>query len=347
MTRIARSFLVPTLALLPLATAQEAPPPPAPELKKLEPMIGNWTGSGTMTMPGGQPTKWNARGTLRWALDGHFMQWDFISAFDGVPVPVVFRAYVGWDRENKRYVDAMSNNAGEAMLHEVSLLPDGTMLHLMPRNQGGQQYAERWRLKVNGDTMTYAIDVLMSQGTSQTFVDGTFKRGGEAFDGRFDVPPWLGAKPHDAIAKLCRSAGAYDVKGEMLMAADQPAVKITGTDTFRAVFGGTVLHGHTDGAAEGMPGKYVGEVFWGHDAVKNRVTGIYVSNFGEVMQLDAWWAGDKLISVSAGPWMGQPTAQRMVMEFDAAGAATRATNHSIVGGGPPFESFRGTYAKKN
>ncbi len=346
MTRCVPALVLSLLAV-PAALAQEGPPGPAPELKKLEPMVGNWTGTGSFNQPGGKPSKWYARGTYRWALDGHFLQEDFSIVFEGQPAPLVFRAYLGWDRENKRYVNAVAMNAGEVSLHEVKLLPDGTLLQIMLQQQMGQPYAERSLLKVEGDKMTHSIDLLMSQGASITIIDGTFTRGGESFDGQFGAATWMGAKPHEAIGKLARSAGAYDVVGEMLMAAGQPPIGVTGVDTFRAVFGGTVLHGHTEGEAAGMPGKYVGEVFWGHDAAKNCLCAVYVSNMGEVMSLEGRWSGDgKLISTSSALWMGQPAVQRMLMEFDGAGAATRATGHTIHGVAPPFESFTATYTKK-
>ena len=49
-----------------------------------------------------------------------------------------------------------------------------------------------------------------------------------------------------------------------------PPIRIGGVDQFRPVFGGVIFHGHTEGAAEGMPGKYVGEVFWAHDPRRRR-----------------------------------------------------------------------------
>jgi hypothetical protein len=133
----------------------------------------------------------------------------------------------------------------------------------------------------------------------------------------------------------------------MVMMPGQPATKITGTDAFRTAYGGMVFVGTTVGAAEGMPGKYSAEVFWGHDAARDCLVGVYVSNMGEVMQMDSRWTADgRLLTTSNALFMGQPTVQRMLMEFDADGAAKGASCHSIAGTAAPFESFKATYTKK-
>src|SRR5215475_3789858 len=52
--------------------AQMGPPTPAPELKKLDFMAGNWTAEGTMNMGPGTPTS-------KWAMNTHaeWMQGNF------------------------------------------------------------------------------------------------------------------------------------------------------------------------------------------------------------------------------------------------------------------------------
>ncbi len=63
--------------------------------------------------------------------------------------------------------------------------------------------------------------------------------------------------------------------------------------------------------------------------------------------MDLHWAEDgALVSTSAGTMMGQPMAQRFVIEFDDAGACKRGVGHTIFGTMAPFESFRATYARK-
>jgi hypothetical protein len=232
----------------------QAPPAPAPELKKLAPLVGSWSGGGEMRDPSGATTKWTARGVYAWALDGHFVQEDFRIDFAGMDTPLVFRAYLGWDREQKRFVNAVANNGGEVDLHEFQLLPDGTHVQVMRKMQAGVPYAERTLTKIDGDTMTMTIDMLMANGPSTTLVNGTFARVAkvEPIGGHGDR--WMGKQPHASLAKLQRSAGVYDVQGQVVPMPGAPALKITGTDDFRVMLGCTVLHGHTEGAAEGMPG---------------------------------------------------------------------------------------------
>ncbi len=81
--------------------------------------------------------------------------------------------------------------------------------------------------------------------------------------------PLVGAARSPMTAQLAKSAGSYDVAGEVVMAPGASPMKISGVDTFRSVFGGVVMHGSTRGSAEGVPGAYEGEVFWGFDPAKN------------------------------------------------------------------------------
>ncbi len=339
------------LAVVVAAPRAQEMPVPAPELKQLEPLVGNWTGKGTMTEPTAPTptvTPWEGHGTYAWALDGHFLRGDFSIAFQGMEPPIVMRSYLGWDREHERYVHLSANSAGEVGLQQMSLQPDGAMVQLSLHEHPGMRFAQRSVFRVTGDTMTHTVDMLMPTGPSLAMVDGKFTRGGKGFAGDLDAKTFMGMTPHDALARLARSAGAYDVAGTMVMTAGQPPMKITGTDTFEAAFGGMAFVGTTTGTAEGMPGKYSAEVWWGHDPSRDCLIGVYVSNMGEVVQMEARWAADgKLVTTGSALYMGQPTVQRMLMEFDASGAAKRASSHSIVGTADPFESFKATYTKKS
>lgn len=339
------------VSLLSLACATpllaQAAPAPAEQLKKFAPLVGNWAGTGEMNEPTGQKTKWTGNGSYRWALDGHFLREDFQVKFEGMPTPVVMHGYLGWDRENRHYLHLVISSSGQAALNRMEVGNDGSMTVLALRQQGAMHYAERSVFKVQEDRLRHTVDLLMPEGASLAMVDGTFTRVDNEFDGAFDTPPLMGGKPSADIARLCRSAGVYGVKGELVMAPGQPPMAITGTDTFRAVFGGSVLHGHTEGAAAGMPGKYVGEVFWSHDEALARMVGHYVSNMGEVMSMDAWWTADgQLCALSSGVFQGQPMVQRTLLQFDGAGAAKSAVSHAISGTAAPFESFRSTYTKQ-
>lgn len=338
-------LLTALLCTLPALPAQDAPKP-APELQKLAPLLGNWTGAGKMNEPGGVSTSWSGRGTYRWALDGFWLREDFAIQFEGDPVPIVKHGYLGWDGENKRYVHLVVSSNGNAELHRLVLGDDGSMQTLSLHDHG-MSYAQRAIFAVKGDELTHSLELLMPTGPSLAMVDGKFTRGGEAFAGAFDTAAFMGAQPEAALAKLARSAGAYDVKGQVVMGPGIPPMQMKGVDTLRPVFGGMVLHVHTDGVAEGMPGKYACEVFWAHDTLRGCLVGHVVSNMGEVMTMEARWAADgKLVGMASALWMGQPLVQRTLMEFDARGALSAAVAHALLGTAAPYESFRATYTKQ-
>jgi len=336
-----------TAFAVPLA-AQQGPPAPAPELQKLAPLLGNWHGTGTANLAAATPTKWSARGTYRWCLDGHFLQEDFELSFEGRPVPLVFRAWLGWDRENRRYVNALANSSGEVALHPMTLQPDGTMVMLMLQAENGVPYAERSLFKVEGDKLVHSIDLLLPQGASKSVVDGFFTRGGDGFDGAFDGAPFAQhADPMMMIGRLGRSAGTYDLAGEVLMAPGAPMLKIHGKDTVRTLWQGAVVHMHSDGGAEGTPGEYHSDLVWGFDSLRKSLRGVYVSNTGAVGVMDGEFADDgSFVATTAGRQQGKPMAQRMIMQFDAKGAIVRGSGHTLLGTAAPIESYRGTYTRQ-
>jgi hypothetical protein len=332
------------LALATLVPAQE-PPKPAAELQQLAAFVGNWQGEGTMTEPGNVVTKWKGIGTYQWALDGHFVREDFRIEFDGMPVPVVMHGYLGWDRENQRFVHLHVSSAGEAALHTMTVA-GGAATSFSLHEQGGMAYSQRMVFAVRGDTLSHTVDLLLPQGPSLAMVAGSFRRGGDGFAGKFDSPAFNGAVPHADLARLTKSAGDYQTEGQMVMAPGMPPIKITGTDRFRAAYGGVLFHGHTEGAAEGMPGKYVGEVFWAYEPKRKSLFAVYLSNMGEIMAMDGRWTADgQLLSTSNGLAMGKVMVQRMLMQFGPTGEARSANAHTIVDTAPPYESFRAKYER--
>ena len=336
-----------TVALAAAAPAQDGAPAPAAELKMLTPLVGNWHGGGSLHEPGDRETRWKAGCSYRWVLDGHFLREDMRIAFDGMEGEVVAFAYLGWDREQRRFVRLMVTNSGKVQLHTLRVGADGRLTTLSLQRQGEQDYAERMAFVVKGDTLHHTVDLLLPDGPSVAIVDGTFQRGGEAVAVGLEAAPFLGGTPHPDQAKLVRSAGRYTTEGTFAMGPGQPAVKVHGTDDFRSGFGGLVLHGHTEGEAEGLPGNYVVEVFWAYDELRQCLVAHYLSNLGELMTMEGRWTKDgQLLATSHGLWNGEPMVQRMRMQFDASGFAVGANSDSIVGAGAPYESFRATYRRQ-
>lgn len=198
-------------ALLPLLSAQEdmAPPKPADEIKRLEPLVGSWKGEGKMHEPMGNRTAWKANISFRWSHDGFWLQEDKVISFADDPQGIVaVRAYLGWDAENRRYVTCIASNTGEVGLHEFELMPDGSMV-LMGTPRQPTPHADRLTMKVDGDSMTQCITKLL-QGLVLDFSSGTFERI------KADGPELAGigafAQPAgDQMRQLNRVAGVYRV----------------------------------------------------------------------------------------------------------------------------------------
>lgn len=335
----------------PRASAQDemAAPQPAAELAKLAPFVGNWEGSGEATFgPGQPPTKWKGHGTHRWSHEGHFLQEDFVLHFDGLPMPMVMRSYLGWDRERSRYAMIKVVSNGQVGLHDLVLLPNGGIYEMQVHHQDGVPYAERSVMRIDGGKLVHSIDLFLAEGASMRVVDAVFKRSEKPCEAPLDTPPFPGIAPHAEVKKLARVHGTYAVQGTMIMAPGMPPMKIGGTDAFVSIFGGVAMLAHTDGAAEGMPGTYVSDGFFGYDDARGCLVMASVSNMGEIMLLEYRFAdGDRaLIGMMAGSYMGAPTAMRYVIDLDEQGALVRGSGHSLIGTAAPFESYTATYTKK-
>jgi hypothetical protein len=350
MTSFARPItaLVSLAAFVSLAAAQDGPPGPAPELQKLAPFVGSWQGSGTaVTDPSGSPSKWTAQSSYRFVLDGHFVQENTTVTFEDMPQPMTFLAWLGWDRENARYVNIGATSTGEAGLHEFEFLADGTMLQIVRQTRDGQTFAERSRTRVAGAELQFAVELLMAEGPSKTVVSGTMAKVDKLTPLAVEASA-TAAAPAEPMQKLARMAGTYAIEGQMVMMPGAPATKITGTDTIATLFGGTLLHVHTDGKAEGMPGVYAADAIFAWDARRQRFVNLFVSNMGEVGSMESFFSDDgkALISTSAALSMGQPASQRWVLELDAGGRPLRGVGHSLAGTHPPFECFAAKYTRK-
>ncbi|MCA8949870.1 MAG: DUF1579 family protein [Planctomycetes bacterium] len=337
-------------ALTTLARSQDemGPPKPAPELKKLAPMIGSWSGGGVFNNPETGPDKWKATGTYRWTHDGFWVQEDFTIHFESLPVPMVFRSYLGWDGEKQRYVNVHAANDGHVGLDTMEIGADGAFVTLAMRDMQGTPFCERAVSKISGDAMELAIDFLMPEGPSALMVEGKFERVDAEAPDALQAGAFAAVDGKDEMARFGKSAGVYDIVGSMVPAPGAPPMAIRGTDTDRMIFGGAVMHAHTLGGSDGMPGEYVSDAFYGWNAKNRCYDVVFVSNMGEVGQMEARFSesGRQLVSTSAGTMMGLPMVQRFVVEVAENGAFTKGVGHSIVGTMAPAETFTCTYAKK-
>lgn len=340
------SALAAGLTLAVALPAQAYDTNPAPQLAKLEQLVGDWTGRGKMIEPTGQETPWTADISYRWTLGGHFLQEDFAVRMEGAAMPMVIRNYYGWDRERGRYVAAMINSNGRARVNEVAVQPDGALTTLQRHHEHGIVFQERARVRVDGDRLEMRVDMLMPEGDSVQVIEGALRRGGERFEGDWSVAAWMGAQPNEAMQELAKMAGSYETKGEMTMAPGMPMTAITGTDEWEMVFGGVAMHGRTDGQAAGAPDAYESHALWGWDPEDQCMNTVFVDSMGMVGEMKCRWFDGKLVSTMAGTQMGTPTTQRYVIYVDDAGRAQRCTGHVTFGAMDPFLSFRASYRRK-
>lgn len=334
------------LAVTGIAAAQEMPKP-APELQKLAPLIGSWRGTGTAEMGPGEPSKWESQSTYAWALGNFYVQEDTVVRFEGMPRPLVMRSYLGWDAERRRYVAAGADNDGTVAVRAIEFAADGTMVHFVDAAHEGQRHLERYTRRIDGDVMTFAIDVLGTTGPSAQPVQGTMKRAGQGTALALDASAFT-ASPAPAMLQLGRTAGTYSVKATMVMSPGMPAMDITGQDEVQRLFDGTIVHVHTTGTAEGSPEQYVGELFYGFDPRDNCIRAVYVSNMGEVGEMSGCFTADgsSFVLTGAPRHQGQLCVQRMTMELGPDGAMTKAVGHTLIGTAPPYESWNATYTRK-
>lgn len=343
--------LLVVLLLSSLLHAQDQAAGPADPLAPFRAMLGNWQGQGTyMVDADAGTTKWRARAAFALCLGGKFVQEDLEFTFDGVPTPLRVRGYLGWDATRKRHVAVVASSAGEVAIHNLAALPEGRLLQTTQLEQQGVPYTDRTSFVVKGNTMSYENDLLMAQGPSIPSVRGAFSRqakDAEAWSLQVDGEAFLGLPPHADIARLGKIAGTYETVGEVLLGVDQPKMQITATDRFTNWFSGGVLAASTVGKAVGMPGSYESLAFWAWDKRTECLRTVYVSSMGEVGQMESWWVGQQLVSVSAGGSAAGPITQRFVQDFDAQGAMVSAVGHSTMGVNAPSESFRATYKRAN
>ncbi|HEX5051343.1 MAG TPA: DUF1579 family protein [Planctomycetota bacterium] len=333
------------LLVLPTLLAAQETPKPAPKLAKLQPLIGSWHGTGTAQMGPGEPSKWESQSTYAWALGNFFVQEDTVVTFADMGKPLVMRSYLGWDAENRSYVSVGVDNDGTVGVHRIELLGDGSMVQMMESFHEGQTYFERYTNRIDGDSMTFAIDMMGAQGPAAQGVQGTMKRTDKAVAIARNAGAFT-ATPAPAITKLARIAGTYAVEAKMLMMPGAPPMNITGQDVVEKLFDGTVVHVHSTGKAEGHPADYVGEAFYGFDQKLGCIRAVFVSSMGEVGDMTGAFTDGGFVLTGAQRYMGQPCVQRMVTELGADGAPTKAIGHVLLGTSAPCECWNATYTKK-
>jgi Protein of unknown function (DUF1579) len=143
-----------------------APPPPAPELKKLDFMAGDWTAEGTMTAgpPGTPSSKWTMKTHAEWMQGNYFLvehsDGDFAAMGKAKELAVL-----GYDADNKVYTYHAFSSMGEAENSTGSVDGD-TWTWTSDENMGGTKMKGRFTMKVLSPT-SYTMKFELSQDGTQ------------------------------------------------------------------------------------------------------------------------------------------------------------------------------------
>ncbi|MBK8974987.1 MAG: DUF1579 family protein [Planctomycetes bacterium] len=341
---VALALLVCTIPAV--AAGQELPKPPT-QLAKFRPLFGTWSGSGT-TVPvaGADAMPWTATMSVEQIHDGFFVQ-ENVRIEVGAPMPLAYRTIYGYDTENQRYVCYTVGNDGSSHFGEYSF-PERGVLQM---NSAGFRHDTPWLSRgiwriAGRNRLTYRSEVAEGTGDMRVYVDGAFERADatppQVVDASFIDPPV--APEMETLAR--RIAGAFDVKGSMIMMPGMPEQKIHGTETFTPILGGHAVHSAVVGFSEGEEGEYHADTFWTWNAHDRCYDAVYFDNMGQVGRMQARWQGDDaLVTTWSGLMMGQPAVSSSVTTVGEHGPV-RAVSHTAFGVAPPMKTFDSTYTRR-
>ena len=160
-----KSFPAITLfALLATASlyAQMEMPAPAPELKKLDFLTGNWTAEGTMTPgpPGTPAAKWAMTTQADW-LEGSYFLVEHSDGDLGPMGKMKELAVMGYDRDRKVYTYNAFNSVGQSE-SATGTLDGDTWTWLSDEHMNGSTFKGRYTMKVLSPT-SYTMKFELSQ----------------------------------------------------------------------------------------------------------------------------------------------------------------------------------------
>ncbi len=143
------------------AYAQMGPPTPAPELKKLDFMTGDWNIEGTLIAgpPGTAPVKYAATDHVEW-MDGKF----FVVLHSDVNIESMGKskdlAVMGYDPDKKVYTYTHFSSIGQNST-STGTENEGTWVWVGDETYGGMKFNTKTTIKVLSPT-SYSMKVDMS-----------------------------------------------------------------------------------------------------------------------------------------------------------------------------------------
>lgn len=346
-----RSHLV-LLCLATLLPAQEQAPPdltPAKELERFAPMLGTFKGKGTMRMsPDGPAAPWSAVVRYQKVLGGHFIREDhriILPKEAGMP-DIVMRGWLGWNKERRRYEVAYFGNDGRAKHAQTHLTGPTQTVTTGVNIENGMMITERWVMDFGKQGFKLAGYRAPGGAESFRYIEGNYTRDQEIDPKLFEVLEGsaMGPAPEE-MGRVAKMAGKYTFAGEMVPMPGMPAMKISGKESIRMLYGGSIgyfeVHGDPQG---GMT--YEAHMAMSWDPVDRCYVTVHVNNMGEIGTGKAWFRGDKMVTHLADMRYGDPILAQHIIEFDAKGGLKRIVGHDMWGGRKPAKSFVGEYERK-
>lgn len=337
---------------VPFAAAQDMDMSPAKQLQKYAPMAGTWEGTGTvLNNPGGDVDNWTSKSSARWVLNGHFLREDLRIEFDSMPNPLEFTNLYGWDRENQRHVMIEVSNLGTAKIKDVYWMPDGKMVTADTTMMMGIPIVDRWVTEIGDGEISFTCHEAHGAGPFFELVTGTAKRTTNKhtavalLDAAF-APQVVGPRAQK-MSKLMPLSGDYTMKGWIEMAPGTPKMKISGVESVRPIYDGSLLEVVMQGDPTEATGGfgYEGLAWYSWDDRDGCYKMTYANNMGELSEQNCRQVSDKLIFTHEGLHMGQPTASRGVLTLTDDGSLNSFSSYALEADRAPRENFYATYVK--
>lgn len=342
-----RLIALATLLAAPVS-AQFAPPQPHELLKKFDTALGQWEGKGKFYGPlssAGMP--WTSTSRVERVLDGFAVR-ETLDVDMGAVGRYLMVAIYAYDANRKTLiVNKVDNYAGasEGLCQWVG----GSLVTAQAALFGEQGTplmlgAERSKWTFTGDESTLASTMCAGDLDPYLHIEGAMKRtSAEAKPTETDLHTTKLMKFMQPLAPLL---GEWKIEGAVQTAPGAEAMKIKGVDRIWALHGGRALvaEAMAHPAADDIPFRYqaIGLIGWnpGRECWDHYT----ISNTGDVLHGEWHPAGEgKLITVHSGRYMGQPFAERGVLEFGEDGPQ-RVWSDRYSGVEAGYRAFEATYA---
>jgi len=333
------------------ADAHAAPALPEP-LARFAPMLGHWSGRGTVRMdPSAPAMEWTSRSTTKAVLGDRFIQTDMRLEFGGAMPAMVHRTYYGYDASRGELVHyALGSNGELEVSGQVTWAGDSILVILAIDEEQGTPIIHRSVITVAPEEHTYLWEAAVGSKPFSTMVEGKLERSATPYEisaAEWEAPFMPGATPA-AMQRLGRMAGDYTMNGEFRMTPGAPPFPISGRETIRPVFGGAALHMHVIG--DRVPGGpdfiYEGHAFIAWDPARECYREFFLNNMGETGVQELRFVDEtRLVTTMSRLQEGTPEATRGTVQLDETGAIVKVSMDRMSAGDEPERMFLGNYAK--